>query len=94
MNLSFDCLVEIAERLNQDDVYFFAACSRQFYRASKRAQRKLHTRHYSAASSILKVQWVLERCPHFKNFICEWAARGTYLDVLKWARLRGLTYYY
>lgn len=93
--MNFDCLVEIAEKLDQNDVYFFAAVCSKFYFACKRARRILKTERYTIATSILKLKWSLKYYPKFTYYyypylplhnVCDYAARTGNLEILKWAR--------
>ena len=86
-----DCLVELAERIDQNDVLEFSLISKIFYLSVKRAFRILRTSKISIATSLLKTQNKLMFFPLRKDFqhLCEWAARVDNCEVLKWAYLHN-----
>ena len=88
--LNVDCLVEIAERIKQDDVLQFSLISKIFYLACKRSHRKLKTRKWSIATSLKKVQYIFQYefvvlGIKFRRDICEWAAASGKLEIIQWA---------
>ena len=70
--LNFDCLVEIADVLDQDDVVEFAGVNKEFYLAVVRARRIFKTSKVSICTSLFKVKRIIN--PNFKKNICKWAA--------------------
>ena len=85
--LNLDCLIEIAERLDQDDVHQFAMGCKVFYLVTKRALRKFITRRFSIFTSADKVRWALVHFPkYFTNMsrkLCKFAAKNNNNDLLK-----------
>ena len=86
MFLNIDCLIELAERVDQDDILQFSLISRIFYSAGKRAQRKLITKFSSIITSIKKIEHAILNFEdeEFEENIGYMAIRNGNLAVLNW----------
>ena len=88
--LPYDLWVEVAHRLDRDDVFWFAACCRTFRDAVRHCKRPLVTAISSLGASLSRSQWCLDN--NFKWWsvglrqnLFRFACKQGNLAVLKWA---------
>jgi len=87
---SSDLLERIAAHVAEDDLLVWSLVCRGFLGAQRSAGRKLVTPRSGMATSVRRVEWALqEQLGVVRYDVCELAAAGGHLDVLKWARGAG-----